>query len=79
MSSFLTDLDEIEAHRTGEFFKSSFSGGGGGNDCVETAEAGDSILIRDTKDREAGALLVPKAAFAELITAVKAGELDHLA
>ncbi|MFF7588972.1 DUF397 domain-containing protein [Kitasatospora purpeofusca] len=32
------------------WFKSSYSGGEGG-DCVEVAEAAESVLVRDSKDK----------------------------
>ena len=35
--------------------KSSYSGSSGG-DCVEVADATSTILVRDTKDRDAGTL-----------------------
>jgi hypothetical protein len=34
---------------------SSYTGNGGGN-CVEVADAGSAVMIRDTKDRDAGTL-----------------------
>ncbi|WP_016907652.1 DUF397 domain-containing protein [Streptomyces xiaopingdaonensis] len=40
------------------WFKSSYSGGSGG-DCVEVAGAGDAVYVRDTKDRGKPALGVP--------------------
>ncbi|MEU6534324.1 DUF397 domain-containing protein [Streptomyces sp. NPDC047000] len=39
------------------WFKSSYSGGGGGN-CVEIAVASHAIHIRDSKDKERGRLTV---------------------
>ena len=36
--------------------KASYSGSGGGN-CIEVASAGRVVLVRDTKDQEAGPVL----------------------
>jgi hypothetical protein len=52
------------------WFKSSYSGGGGGN-CVEVAFGPDTVRVRDSKDTERPALAVtPRAwsAFTELAT-----------
>ncbi|CAL9554391.1 hypothetical protein SUDANB15_04477 [Streptomyces sp. enrichment culture] len=40
------------------WFKSSYSSGSGG-DCVEIADAGTAVLIRDSKQPEAALLSVP--------------------
>ena len=40
------------------WFKSSYSSGSGG-DCVEIADAGTAVLIRDSKRPEAALLSVP--------------------
>ncbi|MER7134969.1 DUF397 domain-containing protein [Streptomyces sp. NPDC000341] len=50
------------------WFKSSYSGGGGGN-CVEIAVCPGAVRVRDSKDKQRPALLVsPQAwsAFTEL-------------
>ncbi|MEU5799012.1 DUF397 domain-containing protein [Streptomyces sp. NPDC047804] len=50
------------------WFKSSYSGGGGGN-CVEIAVRPGAVRVRDSKDKQRPALLVsPQAwsAFTEL-------------
>ena len=39
----------------GEWRKSSYSGGGGG-DCVETASEAGTVMIRDTVNRDGGTL-----------------------
>ncbi|OBQ49650.1 DUF397 domain-containing protein [Streptomyces sp. H-KF8] len=40
------------------WFKSSYSSGSGG-DCVEVADAGAAVLVRDSKRPEAAILTVP--------------------
>ncbi|CAM5447072.1 hypothetical protein SALBM311S_05300 [Streptomyces alboniger] len=60
--------------------KSSYSGSDQGQ-CVEVADlAGTSFAgqrgIRDSKNPEGPALLIPKGSFANFMTAVKAGEFD---
>ncbi|MFC9943296.1 DUF397 domain-containing protein [Streptomyces pratensis] len=45
------------------WFKSSYSGGGGGN-CVEIAIGPESVLVRDSKDTHGHALMVSSHAWA---------------
>jgi hypothetical protein len=56
--------------------KSSYSVGN--NNCVELADAGTEILLRDSKHPEQGHCTFTKAEMADFIRRVKAGELDHL-
>lgn len=80
MSKLLTDRTAIEALQTGPFRKAAASGGDQGGGCVEVAAAGEEyVLLQDTKDRGAGAMLVRRAGFASLIENIKAGKLDDLA
>ncbi|WP_299538619.1 DUF397 domain-containing protein [uncultured Streptomyces sp.] len=44
------------------WFKSSYSGGGGGN-CVEVATTPASVLVRDSKDAKRPALAVSPSAW----------------
>ncbi|WP_079038652.1 DUF397 domain-containing protein [Streptomyces sp. NBRC 110028] len=53
-SAFTTELD---------WFKSSYSGGGGG-DCVEVAIRPDTVHVRDSKDTQLGRLTVSPTAWA---------------
>ncbi|MEU8827257.1 DUF397 domain-containing protein [Streptomyces sp. NPDC048636] len=46
-----------------DWFKSSYSGGGGGN-CVEVAIRPDTVHIRDSKDTATGELAVSHRAWA---------------
>lgn len=50
--------------------KSSYSGSGGG-DCVETASDAGAILVRDTKNREAGHIEITADAWAEFTATLK--------
>jgi hypothetical protein len=51
--------------------KSSFSGGGEGNDCVEIATHGSRTAIRDSKFPARATLSVPAAAFTAFVEALK--------
>ena len=53
--------------------KSSFSGGdGGGNDnCVEVALVGSAAALRDSKNSDGPALVVPAAGWRALLTTTK--------
>lgn len=48
------------------WFKSSYSAGDGG-DCVEVADAGTAVLIRDSKRPDVAILNVPSAQWAEFV------------
>jgi hypothetical protein len=48
------------------WFKSSYSAGNGG-DCVEIADAGTAVLIRDSKCSDLATLNVPSAQWAEFV------------
>ncbi|MFJ9901931.1 DUF397 domain-containing protein [Streptomyces sp. NPDC101152] len=47
--------------------KSSYSGGGEGNDCVEIANLSNDIAIRDSKDPAQGTLSLPAHVFSAFI------------
>jgi hypothetical protein len=51
--------------------KSSYSGGGEGNACVEIANRDTHIAVRDTKDRAYATLTFPVAAFTPFVEALK--------
>ena len=53
--------------------KSSYSGSGDGDDCVEVAFTGATIAARDSKAPTAGALEVPPAAWSAFLAAVTTG------
>lgn len=48
----------------------SYTGGGGGN-CVEVGDADSTILVRDTKDRDGGALAFPAATWRSFTKSLK--------
>ncbi|MFJ1973182.1 DUF397 domain-containing protein [Streptomyces sp. NPDC087903] len=51
--------------------KSSYSGGGDGNNCVEIAPRPSRVSIRDSKDPAYGTLSVPAGAFTTFVDALK--------
>ncbi|MGW0077114.1 DUF397 domain-containing protein [Streptomyces cellulosae] len=51
--------------------RSSYSGSGDGNACVEVASRRTRIAIRDSKAPSRGPLTVPAAAFAVFVDALK--------
>ncbi|MGW2744832.1 DUF397 domain-containing protein [Streptomyces sp. NPDC001450] len=51
--------------------KSSYSGGGDGNNCVEIATLPVHIAVRDSKAPAVGTLTFPSAAFTPFIDALK--------
>lgn len=51
--------------------KSSFSGGGDGNTCVEIASLPARIAIRDSKRPAHSTLSFPTAAFADFVASLK--------
>ncbi|WP_053710310.1 DUF397 domain-containing protein [Streptomyces sp. NRRL B-3648] len=52
--------------------KSSFSGGGEGNDCVEVADMDTHISVRDSKAPARATLTFPAPAFVSFVEALKA-------
>lgn len=48
--------------------KSSFSGGGTNDECVEVALVGDTTAMRDSKNRTGEVLLLPPTAWTSLLT-----------
>ncbi|MCH0572561.1 DUF397 domain-containing protein [Streptomyces sp. MUM 136J] len=57
----------------GTWHKSSFSGGGQGDACVEVAHRHHHIAIRDSKSPASAVLTVPAGAFARFVGALKDG------
>jgi hypothetical protein len=57
---------------TGIWQKSSYSGGGQGDACVEIAYGHDHVAIRDSKDPAKGTLSLPATSFTTFINALKA-------
>jgi hypothetical protein len=56
--------------------KSSYSING--SQCVELADVGDAVHVRDSKHPDAGHLTFAPAEVAALVAAARAGELDYL-
>ncbi|CAM5246527.1 DUF397 domain-containing protein [Streptomyces fumanus] len=55
----------------GNWRKSSYSGPGDGNSCVEIADTRTQVAVRDSKNLAYGALTFPVAAFAPFLDALK--------
>lgn len=55
--------------------KSSFSVNG---DCVEVALQGDSVLVRDSKNPDSGAISFPRSVWRDFIEVIK-GSDEHIA
>lgn len=58
--------------------KSSFSGGGEGNDCVEIANLHTRVAIRDSKTPAQGTLSFPAETFTAFISNLKADIGGHI-
>jgi Domain of unknown function (DUF397) len=56
--------------------KSSFSGGGDGNTCLEVAATDDSFMVRESDDPNA-VLTTTSASLAQLLQAVRRGLNDR--
>lgn len=61
---------------TAAWRKSSRSSPSGDN-CVEVAFAGDTVAVRDTKNREAAILLFSEDEWTTFLEGVKSGEFDR--
>ena len=57
--------------------QSSFSGGGNSN-CIEVAEAGELIAMRNSNHPDRGILLFTRAEIDAFLKGAKAGEFDEL-
>ncbi len=57
--------------------KSTFSGANGG-DCVEIADTGRGLLVRNSKNVAAGAIPFTRSELSAFIAGCKAGEFDDL-
>lgn len=61
-----------------EWCKSSFSGGNGGDGCVEVAFlVGGRVAVRDTKDRLLPPHVYTAAEWDAFVAGVRAGEFDR--
>lgn len=66
----MTDLTHVT------WRKSSFSGGNNGQ-CVELADLGSGLAVRDSKSPTSGTLVVGARARAAFTSSVKSGTLDR--
>jgi hypothetical protein len=66
----------MNAHPT-TWRKSTYSSGS--QTCVELADTGADVFLRDSKHPEQGHLAFTRAELAAFVAAGRAGELDHLA
>ncbi|RVU19551.1 DUF397 domain-containing protein [Streptomyces antnestii] len=57
--------------------KSSFSGPGDGNECVELADADGTLLVRESDDPDIELTAAP-AALAQLLLGVKSGRIGSV-
>jgi hypothetical protein len=57
--------------------KSSYSGANGG-DCVEIADTGRDLLVRNSKRLDSGTIPFTRSEMAAFIAGCKAGEFDDL-
>jgi hypothetical protein len=55
--------------------KSTYSGSNGGN-CVEVARDGESVLVRNTRDREGGTLAFTTGEWRAFLAGARDGEFD---
>jgi hypothetical protein len=58
--------------------KSSRSNGNGGNNCVEVADLGTAVAVRDSKDPHGPALVFAPTDFDSFLGAAKLGSFDRL-
>ena len=60
----------------GAWFKSTFSGGGSGSECVEVARLVGGAAIRDSKNKTGAVLRFNSAGMAAFVNSLKGGESD---
>jgi hypothetical protein len=57
------------------WFKSSYSDGAG-NNCVEVAVMEPGVGVRDSKDKQGPALVVPATGWSSFVALVRSGDVD---
>jgi hypothetical protein len=62
--------------RPGGWARSSYSGGSGGNNCVEVRKDGDLFLVRDSKAPHVAPLMFTEAEWFAFLSGVADGEFD---
>ncbi|PPS88402.1 DUF397 domain-containing protein [Streptomyces sp. MH60] len=60
----------------GNWRKSSYSGEGDGNECVEVANSTTHVAVRDSKAPSYGTLTVPTEVFATFLGGIKRAETE---
>lgn len=75
MSNNETLQGELASSRETSWFKSTYSGGNGGS-CVEVRGTGETVEVRDTKDRQGPALAFTPEEWRAFIAGAKDGEFD---
>lgn len=55
-----------------------FCASGDSGDCIELAAVGGDAAVRDSKNRNAGLIVVPRLAVDRVLVAARAGLLDDL-
>ena len=68
---YVVDLSEVL-----DWFKSPFSGSDPQGNCVEVADAGGGVAVRDSKDRDGTVLAFDKACWASFLNDVRAGAYE---
>jgi hypothetical protein len=58
--------------------KSSRSNGNGGNNCVEVADLGSAVAVRDSKDPQGPALVFAPTDFDSFLRSAKVGSFDRV-
>ncbi|MFF4532828.1 DUF397 domain-containing protein [Streptomyces sp. NPDC001407] len=66
-------LTALEVADENSWFKSSYSGQDNGGGCVSIAALPEDVAIRDSKQRNGAALVVPTGAWSSFITGVRTG------
>jgi hypothetical protein len=68
-------MSEFGSERADLWRKSSYTSGSG--NCVEVADLGDLVGVRDSKHPDGAVILVTRAAWRAFVDAVKRDELDR--
>ncbi|MFI6874933.1 DUF397 domain-containing protein [Streptomyces sp. NPDC050400] len=72
MTDHTRPVPSTEFAPEGAWSKSTYSDQGGGN-CLEVADRGAEVGLRDSKDKSGPALLLPRATYMAFIGMVKSG------
>ncbi len=75
MTAIHTPANSTDLAPEGAWYKSSYSSGAEGN-CIEVTPLTGAVGIRDSKDKEGPALLVPITSWAAFVADVQTGKYD---